>query len=237
MSFAAALPHGPITKLIDGVHLVRGRFRMGPGVVISRTMTIVENPDGLVVLNAVRLDDAGEAELARLGPVKHLIKLSESHGVDEPYYVDRYKPELWAMAGAKLSGGLAATQVLSPACPIEGGRVIEYPGTSGWKECALWLPNAGGTLVTCDALQNHVDTEQTSLLARIVTPMLGFKGGLIVAPMWRKYQKVHGEQVRTAFASALEHRFQNLVTGHGPAIVGQADLQARAAITHAAAAP
>jgi hypothetical protein len=234
MSFPAALPHGPITRVVDGVHLVRGRFRMGPGVVISRTMTLVQQPDGLTVLNAVRLDDAGEAELARLGPIKHLVKLSESHGLDEPYYADRFKPEVWAPEGAKLAPGLRATRTLGPACPIEGGRVIEFPGASGWVERGLWIPNAGGTLITCDALQNHVDTEQTSLVARIITPMMGFKGGLIVAPMWRKYQKVHGAQVRAAFAPLADLPFENLVTGHGPALVGAAQAQTLAAIAQAA---
>ena len=81
MSFPKAMPHGPITRVVDGVHIVRGGFTMGPGVVISRTMTIVENPDGLVVLNPIRLSEAGHAELDRLGQVKHLVKLSDSHSV------------------------------------------------------------------------------------------------------------------------------------------------------------
>lgn len=227
MSFPAALPHGPITQVIEGVYVVRSGFRMGPGVVISRTMTVVKGDDGLIVLNAARLSDAGHAELERIGPIKHLIKLSDSHGVDEPYFIDRYKPEVWTLEGVK---SIASTRRLGPDSPLREAHVIALPGISGWRECGYWLPHGGGTLIACDALQNHADLEGASLLARVMTPLMGFKGGLIVAPMWRKYQKIAGPQLRATFAPMLEHSFANVVTGHGPAIVGGADAKVRAAL-------
>jgi len=211
MEFSAALPHGPITPVTDGVYIVRGSFQMGPGMRIGRSMTIVQEPEGLTILNAVRLSAAGEQELERLGKVKHLIKLSDSHGIDEPYYVDRYKPEVWALPNAKL-GQMRATQTLGPGTPIAGSVVLHFPGTNGWRECALWLKAGGGTLVACDALQNHADGEGTSFVGRMITPLLGFKGGVIVAA----------------------RDFQNLVTGHGPAVVGGADELVRTAIEAAA---
>src|SRR5262245_20507977 len=103
-SFAPALPHGPITALLDGVHFVRSSFRMGPGVVISRTMIVAQAPDGLVLLNSARLGDAGLTDLEKLGAVRHLVKLSDSHGLDEPFYVDRYKPQVWTLPGAHVRG-------------------------------------------------------------------------------------------------------------------------------------
>jgi hypothetical protein len=66
-----------------------------------------------------------------------------------------------------------------------------------------------------------------------MTSLMGFKGGVIVAPMWRRFQKVSGGAVTTAFAAILVHRFQNLVTGHGPAVVGNADQLARTAVERA----
>src|SRR5689334_17709745 len=101
MSFPKALAHGPISKVIDGVHVVRGGFQMGPGIVIGRTMTIVETSDGLAVLNAMRLTEEGHAQLDRLGKVKHVVHLSDSHGADEPFYVERNAPEVWAPSSAK----------------------------------------------------------------------------------------------------------------------------------------
>jgi hypothetical protein len=233
MTFPPALDHGPITPVVDGVFLVRGAYRMGPGMIISRTMTIVTNPDGLVVLNAIRLSDAGQAELERLGKVKHIVKLSESHGLDEPFCADRYKPEVWAVPGAKLSAGVTATKVLGPACPIEGGVIVDFPGSAGWKERALWIPNAGGTLIACDALQNHADGEFTSTGGRLMSSMMGFKGGVIVAPMWRKMQKLKGAQLKHALAGISQLSFANLVTGHGPAVVGNASQLVKGAIERA----
>lgn len=229
MSFPAALPHGPLTRVVDGVYAVRGTFRMGPGMTIGRTMTIVTAPDGLVVFNAVRLSAEGEQELAKLGVVKHLVKLSDSHGLDEPYYVDRFRPEVWVVRGSK-SGKVKATRTLGPDAPIAGASVVEFPGTSGWAECAVWIPNAGGTLITCDVLQNHCDTEGASTFAKLVTPLLGFQGGVIVASMWRKQQKVSGAAVRDAVSGLLAKPFENLVTGHGPAVVGGASERVREAI-------
>jgi hypothetical protein len=231
--FPDALAHDTITKDADGVYAVRGGFKMGPGMRISRTMTVLEGDDGLVLLNAVRLSEEGEAELAKLGVVKHLVKLSDSHGVDEPYFVHRYQPQVWAMPEAKLRHGTSPARTLSGTGPISNGKVLAFHGTSGWAEVAYLVPHGGGTLVTCDALQHHVDQEHTSFLARTLTPLMGFKGGLIVASMWRKLQKVRGEQVRRAFAEVTERSFANLVTGHGPPIAGGADRLARAAVESA----
>ena len=221
--------------MVDGVSIVRGAYRMGPGITISRTMTVVKNPDGLVVLNAMRLSDAGHAELDRLGKVRHLVKLSESHGIDEPFYVDRYAPEVWAVPGAKLGAGIAATRALGPACPISDGVVIDFPGSAGWKERALWIPNAGGTLIACDVLQNHADGDFASALGRFMSTAMGFKGGVIVAPMWRRMQKLSGARLAQALEGISRLTFANLVTGHGPAVIGNANRLAKAAIERASA--
>jgi len=233
MSLAAALPHGPITPVVDGVYAVRSAFQMGPGMRISRTMTIVKVGVELVVMNAARLSPEGEAELDKLGRVAHLVKLSDSHGLDEPYYVDRYTPEVWKLEASK-GQRVTGTRRLGPDAPIPGARVLAFSGTSGWAECALWIPNGGGTLVATDALQNHVDTEGSSTLVRLLTPMMGFKGGVIVASMWRRKQKVRGEAVRSTFAELVRLDFANLVTGHGPPVVGGADQVVRRAVELAA---
>jgi hypothetical protein len=232
MSFPAPLPHGPITRVVDRVFLVRGSFQMGPLMRIGRTMTVLQHDDGLVVLNAVRLSSEGEEALDRLGKVKHLVKLSDSHGLDEPYYVHRYAPTIWASAGAKLTR-ISATHELGPASPIRDALVVDFPGATGWREAALWVPHGEGTLIACDALQNHVDAEGTSALARVMTPLMGFKGGVIVAPMWRRFQKVQGPAVERAFGQAMARRFANLITGHGPAVIGGAHELVRSAIARA----
>jgi hypothetical protein len=230
--FPEALPHGPLTSVAEGVWAVRGKYAMGPGVVISRTMTVVRGEDGLVVLNAVRLSDAAQAELDAIGKVKHLVKLSDSHGIDEPFYADRYRPEVWGLPEAKRRGA-EKTRTLGPDGPVAGGVVVTYPGVQGWREAAYLVPHGGGTLVTCDAIQNCADTDGASFLGRLLMSLMGFKGGVIVPPMWRKFQKVSGVQVRDALAGLSKLAFANLVTGHGPPVVGGADALVRAAIDRA----
>jgi hypothetical protein len=108
--------------------------------------------------------------------------------------------------------------------------VIDYGQTAGWRESAYWVPGGGGTLVTCDAIQNCADTEQASLGGKIMTSVMGFKGGVIVPPMWRRFQKVSGAEIRNTLNGLTELSFENLVTGHGPPVIGGADTQLRKAI-------
>lgn len=226
--FAAPTPHGPITRICDGVHLVRGTFRMGPGLLISRTMTIVGVPDGLAIVNSVRLDAPSEAQLVAMGKVAHVIKLSDAHGLDDPYYVKALGGALWCLEGATPQG-VRADRVLGRECPIPGGRVLTIPGTRH-PEAALWIPHGGGTLITCDVVQHHVDTEGASFFARVMTPILGFKGGVIVPRMWRSTHGLKGEPLVKALAEVKDLSFANLVTGHGPAVIGGADVKVREAI-------
>lgn len=138
-SFPLPLRHGPVTRVAEGVHCVRGTFRMGPGMMTGRTMTVLTSDDGLVVLNATRMDDAGQAELESLGPVAHLVKLSESHGIDEPWYEDRYQPTTWTLPDSK-PDGIAPGNPLTGEGPVAGGEVIDFGATDGWREAAYWGP-------------------------------------------------------------------------------------------------
>jgi hypothetical protein len=201
---------------------------------IGRTMTIVEAGDGLAVINPVRLDEAGEAELEKLGAVKHLVKISDSHSHDDHYYVERFRATVWALEGAKLKG-FSEDKRLGPDSPFAGATHIDLPGAGAWREGAILVKNGGGTLVTCDSIQNCVDGEGCSFIARAMMPMMGFKGGVIVPKMWRKYQKLAGDAVTKALAGVTDKTFANLIAGHGPAAIGGADASVRAAVTAASA--
>lgn len=228
-SHPESLAHGAIAKVADDVYCVRGGFKMGPGVVISRTMTLIVAGDGLVVFNAVRLNDETEAELEGIGPVKHLVKLSDSHAVDEPYYAEHYKATVWSIPGADL-GGLTADKTFGPDGPIPGGVVVDFGETKGWREAAYLVPQGGGTLITCDAVQNHCDGEGASFGGKIMMSLMGFKGGVLVPPMWRRFQKLKGPALTETLSGLKGLSFENLVTGHGPPIVGGADSIVHAAI-------
>jgi hypothetical protein len=230
-TFPAATAHGPIEQLADDLWCVRGTFRGGPGFVISRTMAIVRAPGGLVVVNSIRLRD--DAALDALGKVAHVVKLSDAHGRDDAYYVGRYKPAFWSLSGAK-HDGIARDRTLGPESPVAGGSVVVIPGTKV-PEAALLVPQGGGALITCDAIQNCVDYEGLSLLMRLLAPLMGFSGGVIVPSMWKRFQGVPPARVAEAFAGVRAAQFDTLVPGHGPAVRGGAKDKVDTAIARATA--
>lgn len=75
---------------------------------ILRTMTVIRSGTDLCLVNSVRLDTATEAELLKLGSIKHLVSLGSFHGVDDPWYVDTYHPRHWSVPGAEHHYGLKA---------------------------------------------------------------------------------------------------------------------------------
>lgn len=234
-SFAKPTRHGALTAVTDGVHCVRGTFRMGPGILIPRTMTVVETTGGLVVINSIRLDADGEAALARLGKVAHVVTLSDMHGLDDPYYVATFGAAYWTIPGARPKR-LAVDRTLGAEVPVPGARFVAVPNPAA-PEGALWLPHGGGTLVTCDVVQNHVDSAHASVMAKLVSPLLGFKGGVIVPKMWRRHHQVADADVATVLAPLTALAFEHLVTAHGAPVVGRADVAVRAAVASFAATP
>ena len=65
-TFPKALPHGPIREVFPGIFFVTGGFGFGPGLRITRNMTILRQGGDLVVVNSVRLSPEGEAELGEV---------------------------------------------------------------------------------------------------------------------------------------------------------------------------
>jgi hypothetical protein len=75
-------------------------------------MTIVRDGGRLTLINTVRLNDAGLAELEKLGTVTNVVRIGDMHGVDDPFYVDRYGAKFWAMPGMGIQWGLTVGQEL-----------------------------------------------------------------------------------------------------------------------------
>lgn len=235
-NFPAALAHGPITPVTEDVFAVQGSFKFGPGIHVGRTMTIARTGGDLVLFNPVRLSRRGEDELEALGRVAHLVKLSDSHGIDEPYYQNRYAAKTWAFLGAKLAY-ISADETLTGEGPIPGGRSVLYRGNEGWCEGAYLIPGGGGTLVTCDAIQNHADHEFSSFGGRMALRIAGVPSMVAVPPLWRRSQKLSRDGLLETLGPLRSLQFEHLVTGHGPASVGKASERVRKAIDAAAGLP
>ena len=229
-NFPEVLPHSAIEEVFPNLFMVRGSFQMAPLVTITRNMFILRNSDGeLTLINSVRLSDVGEAALGKLGEVKHLIRIGAFHDRDDPYFVHRYKPTFWALPGTRHSLDITADAELKEGgeLPIEGASLFVFKNAR-FPECALRLEDAGGTLVTCDSVQNIVETDGFSPVGKVVTRLMGFLRPAGIGGPWRKaMSRKEGPPLADDFQRLMELPFENVLSAHGPPHTGdvKADLR------------
>ncbi|HEX4517841.1 MAG TPA: hypothetical protein VH054_30080, partial [Polyangiaceae bacterium] len=154
--YRPAEKHGPIEEIFPNVFSVTGGHRFGGPMRITKNMFIVRQGKELVVISTMRLAPEGEAELEKLGTVKHVIRIGGYHGADDPYYVDRYSPTFWSPP--KLEKVAKKDQTLAPgSSPLDDADVFLFEkGT--FPEAAIILEREGGVLMTADAYQNWTTT-------------------------------------------------------------------------------
>jgi len=89
--YSPAYPHDPIKEIYPDIYLVHGSIRMGPGLRISRNMIILRQGEDLTLINPVRLSAEGLNDLDALGKVINIVRLGDFHGLDNQFYIRRYK--------------------------------------------------------------------------------------------------------------------------------------------------
>ena len=218
-----ALPHGSIDEVFPNVFVVRGLFKLGLGMAFDRNMTVVRTGDRLVAINSVRLTDDGEAALAKLGKLEHVIRIGMAHGADDPYFVERFGATLWGPPGIKHA--VAAKELTDADKPVDA-EVFRFEHGKG-SEAALVLPVDGGVLVTCDSYQNWTTFEHCSWAARQLMRPMGFGPTMIGGP-WAKRM---GPEVRKDFERLAERPFRHLIPGHGSVLRDDAKPKLGGAIT------
>jgi hypothetical protein len=212
--YAALEPHGPIEPLFDNVWTVTGSVVMAPLIRLPRNMTILRHDGELTLVNAVRLSDEGMAQLAVLGKIKNVVRIG-MHGMDDAWYVEEHGATLWAPEGMKHKHGLPTTEVLGPDnVPMPGLTYFGFELTTN-PEGALLYHAEGGLLITCDSVQNWVDTQGCSVMAKAVTHLMGFVKPAQIGPPWRKIQTPKGGSLKPDFDRLVTLDFQHLVGGHG----------------------
>lgn len=149
------LPHRPIEQLTENLWRVEGKLENMP---LKRVMTLARRGDGgVVVHNAVALDDASMAQLDAWGPVTALIVPNGYHRLDAKIFKDRYpQARVYCPRGAtkKVSEVVAVDAAYEdfPADPA-----IELHTLDGVKEQegVMLVRSADGvTLVFNDAVFN-----------------------------------------------------------------------------------
>ena len=126
----------------------------------NRNMTIVRDGGTLTIINSVRLDDAGLAKLESLGTVSNVVRIGDMHGIDDRFYVDRYKAKFWAMEGMQIGDGLKVDRTLREGgdLPFPNASLFVFQ-TTARPESIIRLDRDGGIMVACDSLQNWVEPD------------------------------------------------------------------------------
>lgn len=228
--YPPAYPHDPITEMFDGVYLVHGSIRIGPGVRINRNMIIVRDGHELTLVNPIRLNPGELKKLDEKGTVKHVVRLGDFHGADDRFYVDTYRAEFWCQAGQSTYAMPKPDHVIDAASvpPIKNAEFFLFE-SARFPEAALLLKE-DALLVTTDSIQYLPDWSYTTPLARIAMRLMGFRLGLLIGKPWLRRVSPRGGTLKGDFDKLLKLEFDNLVSAHGSLLRGGARARVRAVV-------
>jgi len=213
--YPPAYPHNEIEKLYPDVYFLHGSIKMGPGMRMNRNMVILKNEDELTLINPVRMNDDGLSKLDNLGDVKHIIRLGDFHGLDDKFYLDRYKCNFWAQDGQATYSTPVPTKIISSstASPFPNSEFFIFE-TAKYPEAALLL-KSHKLLITTDSVQYHSDWSYFSCFTKLVFRLLGFKVGMNIGPPWLKRVTPQGTSLKADFEKLLALEFDSIVAAHG----------------------
>lgn len=214
---SAGARFGTLEQVFDDIWWAWGTVRVGPGIVFPRNMTIVRERGELVVIHPVLMPDAEQKKIEALGPIKHIVRLGAFHGMDDPAYVERYHPTVWAPPGVDHRPGVATDKELVPGgeVPIDGATLFSFDSSRS-PEVVLHVPRHGGVLLACDSVQNWETVEGCTFLARQMSRLMGFRGRACIGPGWRKQcEPKDGAGFRPLFEKLLDFDFRHVLGGHG----------------------
>ncbi len=239
--FPLPLPHGKIEEILPEVFFVTGTIGVQAGLTMrfSRNMTVVREGQRLVLVNSVRLNEAGLAQLDALGTVTDVIRLAGFHGADDAFYKDRYGAKVWAIKGQRYTAGFKhddAETHFEPDEEIDASTALPLSDASVYlfstrpPEGLLVLAREGGIVVSGDSLQHWA----------VVDPYFNWFGGFMmkrfglikphnVGPAWLKQAKPSESELSGVLALEFEHLFP----AHGAPVLGGAKLAFRPAIERA----
>jgi glyoxylase-like metal-dependent hydrolase (beta-lactamase superfamily II) len=240
--FPAALPHGELSELFPGVFFVTGTVSM-PGplpVRFSRNMVVVREAERLVLINSVRLSEAGLLALEALGSISDVLRIAGFHGADDAFYKQRYGAKVWTIKGQRYTAGFKhdAPAYFEADAEIDANTTLPIAGASVYSfatqppEALLVLARNGGVLVAGDCLQHWAQPDAYfSWLGAFVMKRLGFIRAYNVGPAWLKQAKPSASELR----GVLDLDFEHVLPAHGGPVIGGAKAAFRPALEQAAA--
>ncbi len=213
--YPPAYPHDQIQNLYPGVFLLHGSIRMGPGMRMNRNMVILQSGPELTLINPVRMNEEGLAALDLLGKVSKIIRLGDFHGLDDEFYLNRYKCAFWAQQDQETYKSPSPTKIINSSTtgPISNSEFFIFE-TAIFPEAAL-LIKEHKLLITTDSIQYHSDWSYFSRLTKFAFKLLGFKTGLNIGGPWLKRVTPKGKTLKNDFEALLALDFDAIIAGHG----------------------
>lgn len=229
--FPEQLPHGSLEEVLPDILVVKGQIKIEADQTheFSRNMTVVRDGSSLTLINTIRLDAAGLAELDALGAVRHIVKLGAFHGRDDAFYLKRYDAELWAPEGMTYSRGEETRKTMrsgetGPASD-SSSFVFDTPKA---PEAILHISRQGGVLVTCDSFQSTSGPDEYfNTVSADSKRRLGFFGRPVIGPGWRKA----ADPMQSDYERLLNLKFRHMLTGHGEPILDDAHEAVRVVVS------
>lgn len=86
-------------------------------------------------------------------------------------------------------------------------------------------------------MQHYSDRRHNNWLASLMMPVLGFRMGVVIGPLWKKAMTPPGGSLSADFESLLELEFEHILPGHGSLLRGGAKQALREAVERDVAPP
>jgi hypothetical protein len=221
--YSPAWPHSQIKEVFPNIFFVMGTNITqynNDELQHSRNMIIVRNNSKLSLINTVRLNDKGLAELDALGKVENVIRIGAFHGRDDAFYLDRYHAKLWALAGMKHADNRLTDVELIPngQMPFPKSSLFTFE-TSVHPEGIMHIAQEGGILVTCDSLKNWIMPDQffSEKTAKWYEEQ-GFFGAGNISPVWKQTTQTKSDD----FVRLKKLKFRHLLSAHGEPLLDHA---------------
>jgi len=221
--YSPVWPHSEIKEVFPNIFYVVGtnitehnniEFRH------SRNMIIIRDHDRLSLINTVRLNDGGLAELDALGRVENIIRIGAFHGRDDAFYLARYHAKLWALKGMQHNNNRLADVFLIPndKMPFPDCSIFIFE-TSEHPEGILHIAQQGGILIACDSIKNWLKADQffSPESAKLYEEQ-GFFGIASISNVWKQACKVKPSDVKRLKSL----KFQHLISAHGDPLMDTA---------------
>ena len=226
------LSHGELQEIFDNIYLVTGAMNIKGRLPLcfSRNMTVIREGNHLTLINSVRLNEAGLANLESLGSIKHVIRLAGFHGMDDPFYKERYGARIWSVNALYFKGVNFNIEIEdgyfradenigeSTILPVKDAKPVCI-NTSNPKELLIRLEREGGILISGDSLQNWAEPDQYfNLPAKLMMRVMGFIKPCNIGPAWYKYSQPDSAELK----KICDLKFEHLIPAHGSPVIGNA---------------